>query len=107
MPPARGILLVTFLAVVGCQPRRPDFMSRVREDCAAGDRWACDLLDRLGHPEPGPPIGSPHPRRDALLLLADGIGVDRCGGELGVSQPLLHQVQRDAGRDGGDAETVP
>ena len=44
-----------------------------------------------------PPALSPHARGDALLLLADRISVDRCGGELGVAQPLLHQVQRNAG----------
>jgi hypothetical protein len=40
-------LLIVLLAVTGCQPRRPDFMTRVREDCAAGDQWACDLIDAL------------------------------------------------------------
>ena len=45
-------LLVTLLAIAGCQPHRPDFMTRVRQDCAAGDRWACDLLDGLAHPKP-------------------------------------------------------
>ena len=33
---------------------------------------------------------SPHARGDALLLFAHGVGVDRGGGELGVSQPFLH-----------------
>src|SRR6476659_203530 len=41
-------LLVTLLALAGCQPHRPDFMTRVRQDCAGGDKWACDLLDSLG-----------------------------------------------------------
>src|SRR6478752_8840536 len=49
---------------------------------------------------------SPHARSDALLFLADRVGIDRRGGELGVAEPLLHQVQRDAGRDRGDAEAV-
>ena len=57
MPPLRSIVLVTLVAVGGCQPQRPSFLSRVREDCAAGDRWACDLLDSLAHPKPA---GSPH-----------------------------------------------
>jgi len=52
-------------------------------------------------------INSPHPRGDALFLFADGIGVDCRGGELGVAQPPLHQVQRNAGGDRGDAEAVP
>jgi hypothetical protein len=33
----RSALVVTLLALLGCQPRRPDFLTRVREDCAAGD----------------------------------------------------------------------
>ena len=59
MPPLRSLLLVTLLAVGGCQPHRPSFLSRVREDCARGDRWACDLLNTLAHPKPTPSVGSP------------------------------------------------
>jgi hypothetical protein len=55
MAPLRSILLVTLVAIGGCQPYRPSFLSRVREDCSAGDQWACDLLDSLAHP----PVGSP------------------------------------------------
>jgi hypothetical protein len=25
----------------------PDLMAQVMDDCAAGDQWACDLLDSL------------------------------------------------------------
>ena len=59
------ILLVVLLAIVGCQPRRLDFMTRVREDCAAGGQWACDLLDSLRYPKPIPPISSPLPKTAA------------------------------------------
>src|ERR671917_1368830 len=58
----------------------------------------------------GPPPShrrSPHARGDALLLLADRVGVDRSRGELGVAEPLLHHVQRDAPGDGLHAEAVP
>jgi hypothetical protein len=48
----RSALVVTLLALLGCQPRRPDFLTRVREDCAAGDQWACDLIEALRHPQP-------------------------------------------------------
>ena len=59
MPPLRSLLLVALVAVGGYQPYRPSFLSRVREDCAAGDQWACDLLDSLEHPRPTPPVSSP------------------------------------------------
>jgi hypothetical protein len=44
------MLLIVLLVMVGCQPARPSFLTRVREDCAGGDRWACDLLDSLHSP---------------------------------------------------------
>lgn len=40
------------------------------------------------------------------FLGADGIGVDGRCGELGVAEPFLHQVKRDAGEDGGHPEIV-
>ena len=43
----RALIFFALLFIVGCQHRRPDFMTRVMEDCAAGDQWACDLLDSL------------------------------------------------------------
>ena len=43
------LLIVTLLTIAGCQPHhRPDYMTRVGEDCAAGDQWACDLLEHHG-----------------------------------------------------------
>jgi len=49
----------------------------------------------------------PHPPGDILFLGADGVGVDGGGGELGVAEPLLHWVERNAGRDRGHPEAVP
>jgi hypothetical protein len=43
----RTLILLVLLLIVACQHKRPDFTSRIREDCAAGDQWACDLLDSL------------------------------------------------------------
>jgi hypothetical protein len=43
---------------------------------------------------------------DALLLLADGVRVDGRRRELGVSQPLLHHVQRDANAAQSASPTV-
>lgn len=50
----RTVLLVVLITISGCHGRRPDFMTRVQEDCAAGDQWACNLISSLDHP---PPMG--------------------------------------------------
>jgi hypothetical protein len=41
------VLLILSMQLGGCRHDRPDFLTRVREDCIAGDKWACDLLDSL------------------------------------------------------------
>jgi hypothetical protein len=47
-----SVALIVLMAVAGCHRQRPGFMTRVREDCAAGQQWACDLLDELSRPPP-------------------------------------------------------
>ncbi len=43
--------LVALVTLAGCAPpRRPSFLTRVLEDCAAGDQWACNFLDATQHP---------------------------------------------------------
>lgn len=49
----------------------------------------------------------PHPAGDVLLFGPHGIGVDRCGRELLVPEPLLHQVERDPRADRRHSEAVP
>jgi hypothetical protein len=44
--------LIGLIAAAGCQTHRPDFMTRVREDCTGGDKWSCDLIDALNKPTP-------------------------------------------------------
>src|SRR5271166_2678418 len=46
-PVWRAILLIVLGIIEGCHAQRPNFMTRAREDCAAGQQWACDLLDAL------------------------------------------------------------
>ena len=47
----RVALLFVVLSFAGCQaPHRPDFLTRVIQDCAAGQQWACELLDALSRP---------------------------------------------------------
>lgn len=48
--PWRIFPLIVLIAVAGCHASRPDFMTRVSEDCAAGDMWACELIDALNRP---------------------------------------------------------
>ena len=43
----RAIILIVLLLIVGCEHGRPSFLTRVREDCAAGDQWACALIESL------------------------------------------------------------
>lgn len=41
---ALALALLLAALPVGCTEPRSDFMTRVTEDCAAGDRTACSLL---------------------------------------------------------------
>jgi len=71
-------MLAALLTVGGCAPHRTSFVSRIREDCAAGDHWACGLLDSLVHSKPQ--VGSPYARGDTELsygFFGPGAGV--CG----------------------------
>jgi len=48
----------------------------------------------------------PHPRRDLVLFLAEGVGVDGRDLKGGVAHPLLEHVGRHPGPDGGNAVAV-
>jgi hypothetical protein len=48
----RTILVPAVLVIGGCHVRRVDFMTRVQEDCLAGQQWACDLINSLSKPPP-------------------------------------------------------
>ena len=44
------IILTMILLVAACERNRPpSFLTRVQEDCANGDQWACDLLASLSN----------------------------------------------------------
>ena len=49
----------------------------------------------------------PHQPSDVFFLRANGVGVNGGRAEVGVAEPLLHQVERNTGGDGGHPETVP
>jgi hypothetical protein len=54
----RAIFVIVLMITAGCIARRPDFatqvrpdfMARFRQDCSAGEQWACDLVDALNRP---------------------------------------------------------
>ena len=50
---------------------------------------------------------SPHAPSDIFFVGSDSVGVDDRGGELGVTEPFLHQVQGDAGRHSRHPKTMP
>jgi hypothetical protein len=52
-------LLIGLLSVAGCQAHRPSFMTRVQQDCVAGDKWACDLIESMTAPLPEGDVRSP------------------------------------------------
>ena len=52
------------------------------------------------------PYSPPHFAGDIFFFGACGVGVDGGGGELGVTEPFLEEVEGNAGGDGGDAEAV-
>jgi len=69
-PVWRAILLIVLVIMAGCQARRPDFVTRVQEDSAAGDQWACDLLDG---PMPAEDIIIPGSVKDDVDAILRGI----------------------------------
>jgi hypothetical protein len=74
----RTILVPAVLVIGGCHVRRVDFMTRVQEDCLAGQQWACDLINSLSKP---PPIASaslniPSVRARAARSVANACSAD-------------------------------
>ena len=49
----------------------------------------------------------PHPSCDIVLFCPDCIRIDCGGGELGVPEPALQQIKRDAGLDRRYSESAP
>jgi hypothetical protein len=47
------IVLTIIILIAACERNRPpSFLTRVQEDCANGDQWACDLLTSLSNATP-------------------------------------------------------
>ena len=67
-------------ALAGCAPQRPGFLSRLQQDCNAGDRDACVLLaGPMVSSEPGRPSQAASQPRTTVQRDVDAImqGMDR------------------------------
>jgi hypothetical protein len=75
--------MIALMFITGCNSRRPDFMTRVQEDCAAGDSWACELVDAIHHPIPVDDTKTPKGVRDDVGAILKGIDRTRSAPRLG------------------------
>jgi len=66
-------MLIMLTIIAGCHARPPDFITRVQEDCAAGDQWACDLVDAPSRPIPAEDIKVPDNVKDDVDAILRGI----------------------------------
>jgi hypothetical protein len=69
-PVWRAILMIVLVIMAGCHAIRPDSVTRIQENCAAGDQWACDLLHGPG---PVENITTPTSVRDDVDAIMKGI----------------------------------
>ncbi len=65
-------------------------MTRVQEDCLAGDQWACDLLDALSHPLPAEDIEALDGVKDDVDAILRGI--DRARTAPRISYPFVPRI---------------
>ena len=73
---------MVLVSVAGCHVRRPNFMTRVQEDCVAGDQWACDLAKSLGRAGSAEDINVPDGVADDVDAIMKGIERARSGPNL-------------------------
>lgn len=69
--------------LAGCQVRRPDFLARIQADCAAGEGWACDLLDALAGAEPAADSAASDRVKDDVDAILKGIDRARSAPHVG------------------------
>ena len=79
----QAVMLIVLTIIAGCHVRRPDFITRVQEDCAAGNLWACDLLDGLSHPMPEEDIKVQDNVKDDVDAILRGIDRARTAPRVG------------------------
>ena len=69
-PVWRTIIMIALVIMAGCHAIRPDSVTRIQENCTAGDQWACDLLHGPG---PVENITTPASVRDDVDAILKGI----------------------------------
>jgi hypothetical protein len=79
----QAVMLIVLTIIAGCHARRPDFITRVQEDCAAGDQRACDLVDTLSRPMPEEDIKMQDNVKDDVDAILRGIDRARTAPRVG------------------------
>ena len=79
----QAVMLIVLTIIAGCHALRPDFITRVQEDCAAGDQRACDLVDTLSRPMPEEDIKMQDNVKDDVDAILRGIDRARTAPRVG------------------------
>jgi hypothetical protein len=69
----QAVMLIVLTIIGGCDARRPDFISRIQQNCAAGDQWACNLVDALSRTIPEDDIKTQDNVKDDVDAILRGI----------------------------------
>jgi hypothetical protein len=88
----QAVMLIVLTIIAGCDARRPGFIPRMQQDCAAGDQWACDLVDTLSRPIPEEDIKTQDNVKDDVDAILRGMDRARTAPRVGypdVPPPLV------------------
>jgi hypothetical protein len=66
-------MFIVLTIIAGCDARRPDFISHIQQNCAAGDQWACNQVDALSRPMPEEDIKTQDNVKDDVDAILRGI----------------------------------
>jgi hypothetical protein len=69
----QAVMLIVLTIIAGCHARQPDFMTRVQQDCVAGDQWACGLVDAPSRSMPEEHIKTQDNVKDDVDAILRGI----------------------------------
>lgn len=86
----QAVMLIVLTIIAGCDARRPDFISRIQQNCAAGDQWACNQVDALSRPMPEEEIKTHDQVKDDVDAILRGIDRARTAPRVGYPDvPLI------------------